>query len=400
MLRRRQILQAAVVLLALETVVYLGYEFWRLVLDRGYMGAIDFVERLRETHAWFAGLAVYGRLIAAFYPPATYAILWPFTGWLGADPARWLWAVATVVELAWLALLMLRGSGAQGRLERALVVLMLLAIYPTGQTIGNGQFFTLVLPLVVSALLLSRRAEGRWYTDLLIALLLLVALVKPTGVLPFLLIPCFVPGRKRPLVVVAVAYVGVTVLAASFQKPSVFTLVHQWVKLSGNLGAYHGWRFYANVHAWLGSLGLKSLIFPVSIVILVAFALWIWRHRHVDLWLLIGVAALVARFWTYHQSYDDMLIVLPMVALFRIAKTAGPARDRDIAAGVLLAVTFAVMAVPGGLFLFPRPLRTPFTTLETLIWFCGLVFLIREARVARLVQAREPAALAVSSAPA
>jgi hypothetical protein len=41
---------------------------------------------------------------------------------------------------------------------------------------------------------------------------------------------------------------------------------------------------------------------------------------YVILWLLLGVTALVARFWTYHRWYDDLLILLPMIALFRIAQ--------------------------------------------------------------------------------
>jgi hypothetical protein len=39
-----------------------------------------------------------------------------------------------------------------------------------------------------------------------------------------------------------------------------------------------------------------------------------------DLWLLLGVTAIVARLWTYHRRYDDLLLLLPMITLFRITK--------------------------------------------------------------------------------
>jgi glycosyl transferase family 87 len=113
--RRRTMLRAAVVLLAIEAVVFLAYESWRLVLDHGHTGARDRALRVAETQSWFDGLAVYERFHTAVYPPATYAILWPFVGWLRFDFARWLWAATTLVSLVWLAILLVRESGVRGR---------------------------------------------------------------------------------------------------------------------------------------------------------------------------------------------------------------------------------------------------------------------------------------------
>ncbi|MDQ2910354.1 MAG: glycosyltransferase 87 family protein [Actinomycetota bacterium] len=374
--------------MAAEAFVFLSYELWRLLLDKGSMGAVDLGLRLDETHTWFDGLPVYGRFITAVYPPATYAILWPFVGSLQFNPARWLWAATSVVSLVWLAILLVRESKAGGRLERALVVLMLLSIYPTGQTIGNGQLLTLVLPPLLTGLLLLGRSSRGLLLDLLVAMLLVVSLVKPTGSLPFLLLACFLPSGIRALLLTSLGYIGLTLLAASYQSPALPTLVHRWLDGSRDLAAAHGSAFYANADAWLGSLGLKSWILPVSLAILVAFGLWTWRHRRVDLWLLIGVAAIVARFWSYHRSYDDLLILLSMVAFFRIAKEGGAARNHDVLAGLLLALTLAVMVVPSGLFFFPRPLRVWFTSLESAIWLVGLAFLLLEARAANLARGR------------
>jgi hypothetical protein len=384
--RRGKLLKLGAILLALEASIYLAYEFWRLLLEQGHMGAVDLHLRVQETHAWFDGARVYGRLLAAVYPPATYAILWPFTGWLHFDAVRWLWGAVTVASLAWLAVLLIRGSAAQRKLERALIVLMLVAVYPTGQTIGNGQLLTLVLPALLTALVLLQRPQSGVLVDVVAAALLVLALVKPTGAVPFLLLACFLPRGIRVVALACAGYAGLTLLAATQQSVGFTTLVRQWLDVSRDLAAYHAPAFYANVDAWLGELGLKSLIAPVAAAILALFALWLWRHRSVDLWLLIGVTALVARFWSYHQSYDDMLILLALVALFRIAKRGGARRDDDVAAGLLFAATLAVMVVPGGLFLFPTPLRVWFTSFETVVWLVGLVFLLAQARAARLTQ--------------
>ena len=114
----------------------------------------------------------------------------------------------------------------------------------------------------------------------------------------------------------------------------------------------------ANLHVWLGSLGLKKGIFPTSLALLLALGLWSYRYRHIDIWILMGVTAYVARLWTYHRWYDDALILLPIVALFRIAKRGPADHAADVIAGVLLGVTVLLMLAPGGLFLLPPPWDT------------------------------------------
>ncbi len=377
-------LKLAVAALAVESCAWLGYEFWRLLFQHGLMGAVDLGNRLRETHAWFSGLPVYGRIIPAVYPPATYALLWPFVGWLQFGAARWLWAAVSAAALACLAILLVRETGISSRLERAAVVLALLAMYPTGQTIGNGQLLVPVLPVLLVALLwIQRPARGFWQ-DALVALCLLLSLVKFPALLPFFAVAWFASWRKRPVSLALLAYGALTLLAASYQRVGLLRLLHEWSKVASAQAATHYTVDYANVQAWLGGAGMKAWIFPVSVAILVAFSYWAWRHRSADPWLLIGIAGYVARFWAYHRSYDDILIVLPMVALLRIAMGGDRARDRDVAAGVLLALTLAVLVVPEGLFFFPGPLRPVFTTLETVIWLAGLGFLLVEARASEI----------------
>jgi len=96
------VLRSAVWLMAIAAAVWLGYEFWRLLWQSGEKGAIDLLQRRNEVQAWFAGKPVYGDIVTAVYPPASYAILWPLLGWLSETAARWFWAVTTVFALMWL----------------------------------------------------------------------------------------------------------------------------------------------------------------------------------------------------------------------------------------------------------------------------------------------------------
>jgi hypothetical protein len=80
---------------------------------------------------------------------------------------------------------------------------------------------------------------------------------------------------------------------------------------------------------------------------------WTYRYRDTDLWLVLGVTAIVARMWVYHRSYDDMLVLLPMITLFRIAKNGPDKNGYDIMAGIVLALATMAMFVPALIFVFP-----------------------------------------------
>lgn len=386
--RRRTVLVVLAAGMAVEATAFLLYEFWRLLLEHGFLGATDLNHRLREAHAWFAGRPVYGHIPGAVYPPVTPVLLWPFVGWLDLGPARWLWGLVTLASLAWLVVLIVRETGARSRLERAVVALAVLAMYPTGATVGDGQLLITVLPLLLTGLALLRRPTGGLRVDLLAALLLLAAMVKGTAVAPFLVVAALAPWRKRPLVLACLAYTGLTLFAVSFQHDGVVSLFRQWLHAAADTAAGYGSANYANVQGWLGAAGLRGWVLPASALVIVAFAYWAWRHRNVDPWILIGVAGYVARFWTYHRQYDDLLIVLPMVALYRIARAGSRTRNRDVIAGVLLAATLAVLLWPGGMFGLPIPLRVPFTSLEAAVWLAGLGFLLVQARWAHAPRAR------------
>ena len=100
------------------TILRWMHEFQRLLLEGGPNGAIDLARRFYEVSEWFAGGPVYGGIVTAMYPPASYAILWPFLGWMDFTSIRWLWAFSTLVALVWLIVIVLRESFAETIPER------------------------------------------------------------------------------------------------------------------------------------------------------------------------------------------------------------------------------------------------------------------------------------------
>jgi hypothetical protein len=132
---------------------------------------------------------------------------------------------------------------------------------------------------------------------------------------------------------------------------------------------------------------MEKWILPSSLLALVVLGFWTYRHRHGDIWLLLGVTALVARLWAHHRWYDDLLILLPMVALFRVAKRAPSAEGDDVVAGLLLGITTLAMLAPGGLYLFPPPWNGLYVAGQVIVWVVVLIFLLDRARRKNATQA-------------
>lgn len=373
---RIAVLRLACAAMALLAVLKLGDEFRRLLLDTGYNGAVDTRILNQLVREWFEGRPLYQELVPAVHPPATYVLLWPLLGWLDFTTARWLWALTSVAALGWLVYLIVQESGADTRLECLFVALLALAMNATGVTIGNGQLILHILPVLLFALLLLRDNHGAWRVQLLTAGLLLFTLVKPTISAPFLWIAFFFGGGLLTTLLVVSGYAGVTLFAVSFQESAVTVLARAWNERATVVAATGG---YANLHKWFAGFDLEEWILWVSLLVFAALGFWIYRHRKGDFWILLGVTALVARFWTFHRVYDDVLILLPMVALFRIAKREASSEGARIAAGLLLGATMVAMLAPARWEHFQWPWWFLFKGGHTILWFVDLGFLLYRA---------------------
>lgn len=377
------ILRIAAALMGIAAIVWLGYEFGRLLFGLGLKeGGVDLSMRQDEVKAWFRGDPVYGAILTAVYPPASYALLWPLVGWLGIGAARWLYALTAAAAVAWLVTLLVRVSGAESRTEKVFIGLIPLSCYATGAAIGNGQIIVYVLPFVMAALLLLIRGPSSLRKDLTASFLLVLALVKPSLAAPFVWVVLFAPGRLRPAFLTGCGYLGVTALAVSFQEGGLLSLMdgfrtstEQMFLRSAPMQHSH-----ANLHAWLAALGLNRWIQPASLALFGGLGVWVYGHRRCDVWLLAAVAAMTARFWTYHGWYDDLLLVVPLVTLFRTARPSAAGMPGDPAAGILFAVTLLALMAPGGLYLFPRPWNQVYVAFQTVVWISLLLFLLSRSQ--------------------
>lgn len=372
-LRLRLALLAGALVMLVTTLTRLPPGFYDLVSRPGRRGAHDLAARVREVHAWFAGQPVYGTIGTADYPPASYALLWPFLGWLDVPTARVLWALSTLAMLVWFSWLLVRESGARGLAEQGFVALLPWAGYAGAATIRLGQVGHHLLPLTLASLLLLLRGRAGWRRDAAGAALFTLTLVKPHLSAPFFWLVTWLPRRWRPAALIVALYAALTALAVAFQGGNLFGVARDLGDEAGTVGVFAG---HGNVSLLLWALGLESWILPAALVMLAGYGVWVYRWREADLWLLLAVTALFTRLWISHRHYDDVLVVFAMLALFRVAKFgAGPER---YPAGLLLALNWALWLSPG-----PWYSSDPNSTLDyifrgviAVVWLLSFGFLI------------------------
>lgn len=370
----QRLLKVGIGLMIVAAFWRLGLELPRLIWGQGEVDAVDLLSRHLEVRRWFAGLPVYGAMANGDYPPASHPLLWPWMGWLGQEATRWFWAITTLLMLGWLSWLGIHESRAETRWEKIFIALMPFALYPASAGIRVGQMATHAIPPMVAGLLLIQRSSFRpkFKRDLLAAALITFALVKPTVSAVFFWLVCFISGRWRPLVLVCLGYLFLALLATHYQEGNLLTLHIDWL---AHAGTQLGTRGHASIHTWLEAAELSDWMLSASLLLFGIAGIWIAIYRRVRPWILMSVAAIVARLWVDHQVFDDLLLWIPLIALFRIAARE-PTQKVRVTASTLFALNWFALMAPARFLTATHPLSWVAVPIQTVIWLSTLLFLM------------------------
>lgn len=379
--RRRAIAIVALALLALLATAWLGYEAYRFLARPTrigplaiHPGALDLVMLHEMVVDWWRGAPVYSGPKAALnnYPPASMIALAPIYGWPSEPVTVTVWLVTFVAAVVALSARLARECGARTGFERLAAALVVVATYPVGATLGNGQIGVHILLALVTALLLLRDRAPSWRRDTVVAGLFVFTLAKPTLAGPLVLVALVLPGGVRAFVLAAAGYVGLTCAASAVREEEFISLLGQFFARGWSQAMRGG---ESNLHRLLASADLVEWMPHASIAAVALLTLYLLRCRRAEPWALIGVAAVVARFWTYHRWYDDTLILLPLVALGRIAFDESAAYRDRAAARVLGVATVLLLLAPGGLYLLPSPWNIGYRYGQIALWIADAAFL-------------------------
>jgi hypothetical protein len=231
--------------------------------------------------------------------------------------------------------------------------------------------------------------------DLVGASLIVVSLIKPTLTVPIVWVAMLKPQRFRPVVLIVIGYVGLVLLAAAFQPAGLEGLVRGWL---GQQERVTLGQFGYNLQKLLASVHASQLLLPVVLLITIATGYWVYRHRAVDVWVLMGVTSIVAMFWIYHRPYDDVVLLVPALALVRVSGDSAERDDRVIALILALSLMLFSLERPqlpterptwGLLFSKKTTIVHAIDTVRAALWAIALGFLVRSAHRLRLGEAAD-----------
>ncbi len=342
------------------------------------VGGVDLQSRLHEVQLMWSRTSPYSdRSTASVYPPATYVLLGPIA-LMSYSTLKWAWAISALVLLAWLG----GALGRQGPRELAPVAWVLpFAFSGVAYGLQNGQLHVHATTAALLGSLLLIQRQGTRRTDLGGAALLLLGLVKPTVTGPFVLLLLALPGRRRPLLLVVVGYVVATGLGLLLIGEGVQPLV-VWFSDASVAVSYGAPGSYGNLHAWSEWLGLDRANTALSLVALGGLGVWALSLKPDDdldgLWIRLGIVAVFARMFTYHQDYDDALLLVTLGGLLTVCRR----RPGTVAhAALALILAMGVLHLPGREWLgLDEPGPGVLGALRVLAWTAAAALLWRAQR--------------------
>ena len=300
-------------------------------------GFYDLHLRQEEIRRWFAGEPVYEGAMATVYPPATFTLLWPLAGALPTAATHVLWVLLSLGTALGLSIVLYREACALSLPQRLLAFMLVPSAYATGMTVVIGQSGLVVLLAAVLATLIAIRRTDL-LADVAAAALFVFALVKPTFSVPFFWPFVMAPRRFRPALLTVLGYTIATIAAVLAQPRSVAELIGAWkTRLAVHAAGARG---YGSLDNFATALGRPDLYFPAALALLAGFGILVYCRRHADPWVLLGLAALVARFFAYHRHYDDVLVIVAAFSLLRLTALGPSVPERRVATA-----TFALLLI-------------------------------------------------------
>jgi hypothetical protein len=400
------------------------YEFHRLLFSTSNLAAIDLIQRYNEVQFWFAGESVYSLMESAVYPPASYLIMWPFIGFASWTIAKWMWAVSSIILLVFIIRVLLRENTIDNPRQQILWTFFIAAHYATGTTIGNGQLTIHIMAAILGSIVLLSTPQHSWSGYLLIGFFAALSLVKPTTAVPFMWLILWVPGNIYPALATTAIYGALALISSSWQSTGILQLHLDWFAL-GTKGATWGSKSmelstipssiplsiplsipssipstfsseslssslrgdvgYGDIHSLLGALGMNDWAIFASLTLLAFIGIWSYFHRHCNIWILLGVTAIVSRIWAYHRVYDDMIIIFAIFGVIATLKLEMNSNQRF--GNLLLKMLVVASLIPASLRLLPTPLDLFFKFGQLSLWMVTLFWLVHAASLEKQTKA-------------
>lgn len=381
------IIKISVLVLTIISTVWLIHQFCRLFFESSFIwqssvkGGIDLLSRYKEFHYWIDGDLVYGKIKTSVYPPASYVMLAPLLIWSDIQIIKVILSIGYIISLFFLIKIIITKSGCTGKFNMVFAGLIPLAMYPAGASIGNGQITLLIFPFLLYGILLVKDEKSSLSKDLLFSFLILVSLIKPNISAPFLWIALIFASRLRPVILVIGGYLLLTMISIYFQDQPTDIIIKNYISSVQGMLFSTEYKSYDPANILMKYIVENRFLIPVSIILFFILGWWIYTSKRTDIWLLLGVTAILTRYLSYHRWYDDILILIPIITLLRYLNNENSGRLTKYFSFTLLSLTLLFTMAPGGFYLFSEPYKSIYMILQNVIFLTTLIFFIILTRI-------------------
>jgi hypothetical protein len=252
------------------------------------------------------------------YPPWSFLFSLLFT-WPDLSIVRWYYALLQIALIGALLLIIWRlidcvgqeGRVRVGRMEKVLLLSAIFAIGAICTNTGTGNYALLIATLLAASLLyLIVAPQHSWRSDLVMSLLLALAMLKPNITVPFAF--SFIFLRRWHVLVLTSLWVALaSVVIWRIVNVDPVTMLVEMLQMGQAQQEVPESFTY-----WMGKVVPTKGITAITAIVVLCCTLPMiaWASQR-DLLLTFSIAAIAGRLWAYHRTYDDIMLLFPLLLL-------------------------------------------------------------------------------------
>jgi len=312
---------------------------------------------------------VYQQTAHAQYPPSTFLFLSPLTHFSPYELMDEWWAILHILSL-FLSVLLLNKLFPQKE-KTYLIIASLLAFHSIPHAMGVGQISVIMTGFLMGSLYFLKFKSGILYKALGI-ILLTFALGKYSLMIPIALVLLIDEELQIPTLL----SIGVNIVLSYLVLLRVDSSIPEYIQLLLSNSSETQQLGTIDIQAIAGLLNAPDLFNLIGpLIIIAAFTIIIITYRKkLTLWDQLAIASIVARFFIYHNHYDNIILIFVMVALLKkYTLSKDFIKNREF---VLFLLTVFSLIIPARFLIWDAPFYGFFLIFQLTLWIGLSIYLI------------------------
>jgi hypothetical protein len=351
-------------------IIYLFHGFSNLLSHPTSILPTDLALRYHQANDLIIDkINVYQQTAHAQYPPSTFLFLSPLTHFSPYELMDEWWAILHILSL-FLSVLLLNKLFPQKE-KTYLIIASLLAFHSIPHAMGVGQISVIMTGFLMGSLYFLKFKSGILYKALGI-ILLTFALGKYSLMIPIALVLLIDEELQIPTLL----SIGVNIVLSYLVLLRVDSSIPEYIQLLLSNSSETQQLGTIDIQAIAGLLNAPDLFNLIGpLIIIAAFTIIIITYRKkLTLWDQLAIASIVARFFIYHNHYDNIILIFVMVALLKkYTLSKDFIKNREF---VLFLLTVFSLIIPARFLIWDAPFYGFFLIFQLTLWIGLSIYLI------------------------